>query len=72
MVNKQTIYPKYFGLNIHQRINERQHRNALKINWVFHTVMADSIHSKYEKTHPRVNNGSYHPIGKTHSKYPKK
>jgi hypothetical protein len=28
-------------------------------------------HSRYETTHPQVNNGLYHHIGKTHSKYPK-
>lgn len=67
------MYSRYFTLGIHERINERQHRNALNINYVFYTVIADCNHSKYEnKAHPRVNNGTYHHIGKSHSKYPKR
>jgi hypothetical protein len=70
MINRKTLYQKYFTLNIHQRINERQHRNALNINHLFSTVISDGTRSNYETTHPKVNNGIYHHIGKTHSKYP--
>ena len=62
---------KYLRLNINQRINERQHRNSLNINHLFKTVISDARHSQYEATAPKVNNGMYHHIGKTHSKYPK-
>jgi hypothetical protein len=64
-------YGEYFRLNIHQKINERQQRNALNINYLFGTVVRMCSHSRYETTHPQVNNGLYHHIGKTHSKYPK-
>jgi len=64
-------YGSYFKLNIHQRINERQHRNSLNINWLFHTVISQCTHSSYETTHPKINNGLYHHTGKNHSQYPK-
>jgi hypothetical protein len=72
MITRKTLYQKYFALNIHQRINERQHRNALNINSLFSTVISDCTHSKYTATHPKINNGIYHHIGKNHSQYPKK
>lgn len=68
----QCGYGKYFSLNIHQRINERQHRNSLNINNLFATVLRQGVYTKYETTHPKINNGLYHPIGKNHSQYPKK
>lgn len=71
MITKKNLYQSYFELNIHQRINERQHRNQLNINFLFSSVISDCIHSKYEATHPRINNGIYHHIGKNHSQYPK-
>lgn len=64
-------YGKYFKLNIHQRINERQKRNALNINGLFFTVITQGSYTSYEATHPQINNGLYHHSGKTHSKYPK-
>jgi hypothetical protein len=70
MINRKNLYQKYFKLNINQRINERQQRNSLNINSLFSTVISDSIHSNYETTHPKINNGIYHHIGKSHSKYP--
>jgi hypothetical protein len=70
MINRKNLYQKYFKLNINQRINERQHRNSLNINSLFSTVISDSTHSNYETTHPKINNGIYHHIGKNHSKYP--
>ena len=72
MITRKTMYQGYFALSIHQRINERQQRNALNINGLFSTVISDSTHSKYTATHPRINNGIYHHIGKNHSQYPKK
>jgi hypothetical protein len=68
---RKSIYKKYFELSINQRINERQHRNALNINNLFATVLNQCTYSKYEETHPKINNGLYHHVGKTHSKYPK-
>ena len=67
----KNLYKPYFELNIHQKINERQHRNALKINNLFACVLRSCDYSNYKHTYPKVNNGIYHPIGKTHSKYPK-
>lgn len=62
---------KYKALNIHQRINERQHRNSLNINHLFSTVVDQAHYTNYTTTAPKVNNGLYHHIGKTHSKYPR-
>ena len=64
-------YGAYFRLNIHQRINERQKRNSLNINHVFLTVIRDNVYSEYTATYPKINNGTYHHYGKSHSKYPK-
>lgn len=61
-------YQNYFKLNINQRINERQKRNSLNINGLFRTVITQN---SYETTHPQINNGLYHHIGKNHSKYSK-
>ena len=71
MTTKQCMYPTYFKLSIHQRINERQHRNSLNINHVFSTVISQCHYSTYDTTYPKVNNGLYHHVGRTHSKYPK-
>jgi hypothetical protein len=65
------IYAKYFTLNINQRINERQNRNSLNINHLFATVISQCFYSGYETGYPKINNGMYHHVGKTHSKYPK-
>lgn len=69
---KMAGYGKYFTLNIHQRINERQLRNSLNINHLFSTVIKQSTYTGYTATHPKINNGMYHHIGKNHSKYPNK
>lgn len=71
MTTRKNLYQNYFKLSIIQRINERQHRNALNINNLFSCVISACIYSKYEATHPRINNGIYHHIGKNHSQYPK-
>jgi hypothetical protein len=71
MIFKLTTYRSYFALNIHQRINERQHRNSLNINHLFPIVLSQGHYTDYTTTAPKVNNGLYHHIGKTHSKYPK-
>jgi len=60
---------KYFTLNIHQRINERQKRNALNINGLFRTVIWQGTLSNYTTTHPQFNTGLYHKYGKNHSQY---
>ena len=65
------LYSSYFKLNINQRINERQERNQLNINYLFATTLRSCDYSKFTATYPRINNGIYHHIGKTHSKYPK-
>lgn len=71
-MTQKNLYKSYFELNIHQKINERQHRNALNINNLFACVLRSCNYSKYKDyAHPKINNGIYHPIGKTHSKYPK-
>jgi hypothetical protein len=63
-------YKSYFRLNINQRINERQHRNALNINYLFSTVISSCTYSGFENyLHPKVNNGLFHHYGKNHSKY---
>lgn len=67
---KMQMHSPYFKLPINQRINERQKRNALNINHLFSTVISDCNHSKYQTEHPQVNNGIYHHIGRSHSKYP--
>ncbi len=63
-------YGQYFKLTLHQRINERQRRNALNINGLFRTVLTQNTYTNYVSTHPAINNGIYHKYGKTHSKYP--
>lgn len=69
---KMCGYNSYFKLNINQRINERQHRNALNINYLFSTVISQCTYSGFKNyLYPVVNNGIYHPYGKTHSKYAK-
>ena len=64
-------YGAYFRLGIHQRINERQKRNSLNINHVFLTVIGQCVYTGYTATYPKINNGTYHHYGKTHSKYPR-
>jgi len=64
-------YGAYFNLNIHQKINNRQKRNALNINGLFKTVITQCTYTKYDAEYPQINNGLYHHSGKTHSKYPK-
>lgn len=60
-------HQKYFKLNIHERINARQGRNGLNINYLFSTVIRQS---DFNSEYPCVNVGLYHPYGKTHSQYP--
>jgi len=67
---KTATHRPYFALTVHQRINERQHRNSLNINHLFSTVVSQCEYSKYSKDAPKVNNGLYHHTGKSHSKYP--
>ena len=59
-------YTKFCRLfNVNERINIRSHRNALKINWLFSTVLND-INMGFTKvgdigaTFPHPNNGIYH------------
>jgi hypothetical protein len=62
----------YFPLTIHERINMRQNRNGLNINGLFSTCIHNYwLHSnRCVLDHPKINNGIYHHIGRTHSKYP--
>lgn len=69
---QQKMYGTYFRLNINQRINERQHRNSLNINHLFSTTISQCGYTQYTETYPKVNNGLYHHVGKSHSKYPVK
>jgi hypothetical protein len=65
-------YKSYFKLNVNQRINERQNRNGLNINYLFSTVISQCTYSGFENyLHPKINNGLYHHAGKNHSKYAK-
>ncbi len=64
-------YGRYFRLNINQKINERQGRNGLNINHLYSTVISQCIYSGYDTSYPKINNGTFHHYGKSHSKYPK-
>jgi hypothetical protein len=50
----------------------RQNRNSLNINGLFSTCIHNYwLHSnRCVLNHPKINNGIYHHIGRTHSKYP--
>ena len=63
---------QYFALNINERINLRQYRNALSINNLFRTCAVNYSSGDYHTEYP-VNNQVkiYHPYGKNHSNYPK-
>ena len=64
------LYKSYFDLSINEKINFRQFRNSLNINSPYYTsVVSYQKEDKYTKA-PKVNNGLYHHVGKTHSKYP--
>jgi hypothetical protein len=64
------LYPEYFKLSIHHRINARQHRNTLNINYLFPTTIRSHYRTGDEYTlYPRINNGLYHHTGKKHSMY---
>lgn len=66
------MFKSYINLSIHDKINNRQERNALNINFLFSTVLNQCSYSKYTAQYPVINNGLYHHIGKNHSKYPVK
>lgn len=66
------MYGSYFKMSIHEKINSRQNRNGLNINFLFATVVSQCNYAQYDgKSHPVINNGLYHHIGRNHSKYPK-
>ena len=66
---------KYFALNIHQRINARQHRNSLNINHLYPTTLSNVVSgymfAEDMEEGARPNTGLYHKLGKRHSMYPK-
>jgi len=64
-------YGSYFELTINQRINLRQNRNSLNINWLFSTVLSDWWNHKnyFMASFPKINNGLYHHSGHNHSRY---
>ena len=66
-------YGAYFQLSIHERINLRQNRNSLNINWLFSTCIGNChLYSDLlTMNYPKINNGIYHHTGRKHSKYPK-
>lgn len=65
------LYPKYFALNVNQKINERQSRNGLKINYLFATVLQQEQYcGDFKAGYPKINNGIYHHFGRNHSLYP--
>ena len=71
----KAMYRPYFEISINEKINARQRRNGLNINYLYGTTM-DNVGRGYledkDYSHPVINNGLYHHIGKTHSKYPTK
>lgn len=65
------LYPKYFGLNINQRINARQARNGLNICGLFNAAIRTIRHQNAaDFEQPYINNGLYHHPGRTHQQYP--
>lgn len=66
------IYKPYFLLSINEKINFRQHRNALNINGLFYISIASYKTADKATKAPRINNGIYHKQGKNHAKYPVK
>ena len=68
----RSIYPRYFALNIHQRINERSQRDGLNVLGLFGSVLSQEEYAELKATHPQINNGVYHHIGRHHSQYPGK
>lgn len=72
------MYPAYFELSVHQKINRRQLGNGLKINGLFHAGITGlgymSLDRVMETDYFRicpVNNGIYHKYGKSHTMYPR-
>lgn len=63
-------YSGYFKLPINERINSRQNRNGLNINYLFSTVIRSFHLGSNISSYPRINTGLYHPVGKKHSQYP--
>ena len=67
----QQLYPRYFGLNINQRINARQARNGLNICSLFSaTIHTITYQNAADFEQPYINNGLYHHPGRTHQQYP--
>jgi len=68
----RSSYYAYFNLSVNQRINLRQYRNALNINWLFSTCINGFSREDKGPEFP-VNNQVklYHVCGKQHSQYPK-
>jgi hypothetical protein len=64
------IYKPYFLLSINEKINFRQHRNAININGLFYTSIVSYKITDSTTKAPKINNGIYHKQGKTHAKYP--
>jgi len=66
------MYKSFYSLSIHERINFRQYRNSLNINHLYLTSSSSYRSSSDSNViqFPKINNGLYHHIGKTHSKYP--
>ena len=73
--NYHTNRKKYFALNIHQRINARQHRNSLNINHLYPATLSNVVSgymfAEDMEEGARPNTGLYHKLGKRHSMYPK-
>jgi hypothetical protein len=67
----RAMYQPYFALSINQRINERQHRNGLNINYLFSTVIRQCVYHEYSSGAPCFNTGIYHHIGRKHSAWHK-
>ena len=72
-IMKKFANAQYFALNINERINLRQYRNALFFNSLFRTCVVNYSSGDFRTEYPANNQAKiYHHYGKNHSKYPKK
>ena len=64
------IYKPYFDLSINEKINFRQFRNSLNLRAPYYTSIVSFRKKDGSTKAPKINNGLYHHVGKTHAKYP--
>lgn len=71
-ITYRSIYPHYFQLEIHERINHRQNRNALNINYLYHAAMTQQVIFLEDTLFPVKHRPTWHHGNKQHSLYPTK